>query len=196
MCRELARVLVYSLLFSESDDEEAPQPDKFELQNTLRTLSAKLEDLNTCNDLISKHGHSLQRILSDLEQLADPADIASRLKAVNERATIFRITTNAMINVSPSQDFLFFSWSNLFTVIWHAMINVSRSQDLFIFSNRKKESSVLFNDALDTIYLRLYGVGHIPKRLVFLRQQGRKEVFYLTMHSTHFIYSYMASDIW
>ena len=25
---------------------------------------------------------------------------------------------------------------------------------------------------------------------------GRKEVFYLTTHSTHFIYGYMASDIW
>ena len=24
---------------------------------------------------------------------------------------------------------------------------------------------------------------------------GRKEMFYLTMHSTHFIYGYMASDI-
>ena len=26
--------------------------------------------------------------------------------------------------------------------------------------------------------------------------KGRKEVFYLMMHSTHFIYGYMASDIW
>ena len=26
--------------------------------------------------------------------------------------------------------------------------------------------------------------------------EGRKEVFYLTMHWTHFIYGYMASDIW
>ena len=26
--------------------------------------------------------------------------------------------------------------------------------------------------------------------------EGRKEMFYLTMHSTHFIYGYMASDIW
>ena len=25
---------------------------------------------------------------------------------------------------------------------------------------------------------------------------GRKEMFYLTMHSTHFIYGYMASDVW
>ena len=26
--------------------------------------------------------------------------------------------------------------------------------------------------------------------------EGRKEICYLTTHSTHFIYSYMASDIW
>ena len=26
-------------------------------------------------------------------------------------------------------------------------------------------------------------------------QEGRKEMFYLTMHSTHFIYGYMASDM-
>ena len=29
-----------------------------------------------------------------------------------------------------------------------------------------------------------------------LRDEGRKEMFYLTTHSTHFIYGYMASDIW
>ena len=27
-------------------------------------------------------------------------------------------------------------------------------------------------------------------------QQEGKEMFYLTMHSTHFIYGYMTSDIW
>ena len=27
------------------------------------------------------------------------------------------------------------------------------------------------------------------------KQEGRKEMFYLTTHSTHFIYGYMASDI-
>ena len=29
-----------------------------------------------------------------------------------------------------------------------------------------------------------------------LQNEGRKEMFYLTTHSTHFIYGYMASDIW
>ena len=28
------------------------------------------------------------------------------------------------------------------------------------------------------------------------KKEGRKEMFYLTTHSTHFIYGYMASDIW
>ena len=29
-----------------------------------------------------------------------------------------------------------------------------------------------------------------------LTWEGRKEMFYLTTHSTHFIYGYMTSDIW
>ena len=46
--------------------------------------------------------------------------------------------------------------------------------------SERKKVNVLFNDALNTFYLRLY----------------RKEIFYLTTHSTHFIYGYMVSDIW
>ena len=28
------------------------------------------------------------------------------------------------------------------------------------------------------------------------RKERKKEMFYLTTHSTHFIYGYMASDMW
>ena len=45
-----------------------------------------------------------------------------------------------------------------------------------------KEGNVLFNDVLNTFY--------------FVILEGRKEMFYLTTYSTHFIYGYMASDIW
>ena len=41
----------------------------------------------------------------------------------------------------------------------------------------ERERNVLFNDAHNTFYLRLYGT--------------EREMFYLTMHSTHFIYGYM-----
>ena len=69
---------------------------------------------------------------------------------------------------------------------------------------------VLFNDALNTFYLRLYGVGQMVKdhtgkkegnvlfndalNTFYLRLQGRMEGnVYLTTHSTHFINGYMAS---
>ena len=34
------------------------------------------------------------------------------------------------------------------------------------------------------------------ERSGFIIGQGEREMFYLTTHSTHFIYGYMASDIW
>uniref|UniRef100_A0A8C0J8I7 Oxysterol-binding protein n=1 Tax=Chelonoidis abingdonii TaxID=106734 RepID=A0A8C0J8I7_CHEAB len=86
------------------DEEPASQSDKSELHNTLKSLASKLEDLSTCNDLIAKHGAALQRSLSELENLKLPAESGEKIKAVNERATLFRITSNAMINAC--RDFL------------------------------------------------------------------------------------------
>ena len=39
-------------------------------------------------------------------------------------------------------------------------------------------------------------VAYIVLFVECANKEGRKEMFYLTMHSTHFIYGYMASDIW
>ena len=65
----------------------------------------------------------------------------------------------------------------------------------------RKEGNVLFNNALITFYLRLYGVRHLivrkeTRNKVAIYWSGRKDMFYLMTHSTHFIYGYMASDIW
>ena len=75
---------------------------------------------------------------------------------------------------------------------------------------RQRERDVLFNNALNTFYLLLYGVRHMVKdhsdserererkECYFTDKEGKgeREMFYLTTHSTHFIYGYMASDIW
>ena len=42
----------------------------------------------------------------------------------------------------------------------------------------------------------LHTARHRHHRPLIACKEGRKEMFYLTMHSTHFIYGYMASDIW
>ena len=88
---------------SGDDDETTSPTDKSELHYTIKDLSLKLDDLGTCNDLIAKHGAALQRSLSELEGLKIPYESSEKLKAVNERATLFRITANAMINVSAHQ---------------------------------------------------------------------------------------------
>ncbi|KAM6895083.1 oxysterol-binding protein 1-like isoform 2-T2 [Lycodopsis pacificus] len=75
-----------------------------EVQSALRTLGSKVEDLSTCNDLISKHGSALQRSLSELDSLRMTGEAGDKIRQVTERATLFRITSNAMINAC--RDFL------------------------------------------------------------------------------------------
>uniref|UniRef100_A0A3P8W331 Oxysterol-binding protein n=1 Tax=Cynoglossus semilaevis TaxID=244447 RepID=A0A3P8W331_CYNSE len=84
-------------------DEPTSQSDRSEIQGTLKILVSKLDDLSTCNDLIAKHGAALQRSLSELEGLI-PVEGGEKIKAINELATLFRITSNAMINAC--RDFL------------------------------------------------------------------------------------------
>ncbi|XP_076363799.1 oxysterol-binding protein 1-like isoform X2 [Tachypleus tridentatus] len=98
---ELAKARAIRITESEDEDDYNLVPtrsDKNELQTMLKLLSAKLEDLTTCNNLIIKHGTALQRSLTELEQLESGSDSTAKVKAVNERATLFRITSNAMIN--------------------------------------------------------------------------------------------------
>nr|XP_058895309.1 oxysterol-binding protein 2 isoform X10 [Kogia breviceps]XP_058895310.1 oxysterol-binding protein 2 isoform X10 [Kogia breviceps] len=116
---ELAKAKAVRLMSSQSgndsgDDEDgtASPADKSELHDTIKKLSLKLDDLSTCNELVAKHGVALQRSLSELDGLRIPCESGEKLKAVSERATLFRITSNAMINLTghaPSQacrDFL------------------------------------------------------------------------------------------
>ncbi|XP_032251024.1 oxysterol-binding protein 2 isoform X3 [Phoca vitulina] len=107
---ELAKAKAVHMMSSHSDDsgddddETASPADKSELHCTIKSLSLKLDDLSTCNDLIAKHGAALQRSLSELDGLKIPHESSEKLKVVNERATLFRITSNAMINAC--RDFL------------------------------------------------------------------------------------------
>lgn len=81
----------------DEDDSNALAIPSEEMNAVIRDLTARLENLKTCYDLISKHGSALQRALTDIETCGD--DLPSRSKIVSERATLFRISSNAMINV-------------------------------------------------------------------------------------------------
>ena len=69
--------------------------------SNIKAFQSRLEDLRTCNDLIVKHAAALHKSLAELEATdATREDLVSRTKTVNERATLFRISSNAMVNVS------------------------------------------------------------------------------------------------
>ncbi|XP_061815177.1 oxysterol-binding protein 1-like isoform X1 [Nerophis lumbriciformis] len=95
-----------------------------EVQSTLRTLGSKVEDLSTCNDLISKHGCALQRSLSELDSLRLTGEAGDKIRQVTERATLFRITSNAMINAC--RDFLALAQAH--SKRWQKALQVEREQ--------------------------------------------------------------------
>jgi len=90
-------------VYGDEDSGGSNGESRGDLQHTIRLLNAKLDDLVTCNDLISKHGSALQRGLSDIEMAGNSDEtnaLSTVVKGVNERATLFRITSSAMINTS------------------------------------------------------------------------------------------------
>ncbi|KAL1448633.1 hypothetical protein WDU94_012275, partial [Cyamophila willieti] len=80
------------------DEEDFELDGEVALENIIKTLSVKLEQLQSYNEIINKHGSALHRTLSELESCDSPQELTSQIKEINERATLFRITTNAMIN--------------------------------------------------------------------------------------------------
>ena len=59
------------------------------------------------------------------------------------------------------------------------------------FCSLGRKTGRLFNIIL-FIYIQCTFIkGCIGVRSIFVRKEGRKEIFYLTTHSTHFIYGYM-----
>ncbi|XP_077318226.1 oxysterol-binding protein 2 isoform X1 [Lithobates pipiens] len=125
---ELAKAKAIRMMNNQSDDsgdeEPSSQSDKSELHSSLKALTSKLDDLSTCNDLIAKHGAALQRSLSELENLKLPTESSEKIKSVNERATLFRITSNAMINAC--RDFL--ELAETHSRKWHRALQYEREQ--------------------------------------------------------------------
>lgn len=93
--RKVQQFKPFLVLFS--DEEEDSNNDQAE---NIKPLNAKLDDLQTCNDLVGKHGSALQRAIVELQEVEDNPTLFTKLKFVNEKATLFRITANAMISVS------------------------------------------------------------------------------------------------
>ncbi|XP_055355969.1 oxysterol-binding protein 1-like [Paramacrobiotus metropolitanus] len=82
------------------EDDEEEDVSKSDLQAVIRNLSSKIDELNACHEQISKQGRALQGLIVELENLSIPPDASAKAKAVVERATLFRLTSTALLNAS------------------------------------------------------------------------------------------------
>ncbi|XP_076644475.1 oxysterol binding protein isoform X3 [Halictus rubicundus] len=104
---ELAKAKAIQAMESEEEEEEFQDNDsqKAEEASVIKDVSQRLEDLQSCYDLINKRGTMLQRSLNDLEAVEPPSpELAAKIKTVSERAALFRIAAGAMVN--KSNDYL------------------------------------------------------------------------------------------
>ena len=86
---------------SPNDSNKSPNNDeRAELTTMNKAFDAKLEDLKMCMDLINRHYQALCRTLGDLEQLDKTEATVNAIKSVNERATLFRITSTGKLSRS------------------------------------------------------------------------------------------------
>nr|CAH7728422.1 unnamed protein product [Callosobruchus chinensis] len=95
---ELAKAKAIRNMESEEDEETMESEAGEDWSGLVRKLESQLNELQTCGDVLAKHWKNLAKPLSEMETNADPEALQGKTKEVCERATLFRIATNAMIN--------------------------------------------------------------------------------------------------
>ena len=73
----------------------------------------------------------------------------------------------------------------MFMTVWDLVQQLALSLEGLEFQFHSMIGIVSHSNHCQMVYQKLFSCG-----------EGRKEMFYLMTHSTHFIYCYMASDIW
>ncbi|CAH1102073.1 unnamed protein product [Psylliodes chrysocephalus] len=86
----------YALL--REDEEIDDSGDLEDWSGVVRKIESQLNDLQTCADVLAKHWKNLAKSLGEIETNPDPELLQGKNKEVCERATLFRIASNAMVN--------------------------------------------------------------------------------------------------
>ena len=82
---------------SDEDFENTLESEKIELENMLRTLQQKLNELKLSHEFVIKQSGALSKSLSELENTQTPPE-DNALKTINERSTIYKIATLGLVN--------------------------------------------------------------------------------------------------
>jgi hypothetical protein len=81
----------------DSDDEESFEAEKNELENMLKALQHKLNELSLSHEFVLKQSNVLNKSLNELESIQTKPE-ESTIKTINERSTVYKIAMLGVVN--------------------------------------------------------------------------------------------------
>ena len=83
----------------QDSDEDDPtlEAEKLEMENMLRVLEHKLNEMSLSHEFVLKHSSMLTKSLNDLESIQSKPD-ESTIKTINERSTVYKIAMRGVVN--------------------------------------------------------------------------------------------------
>jgi hypothetical protein len=93
----LTNTVFNSMNQQDSDDEESIEAEKNELENMLKALQHKLNELSLSHEFVLKQSNVLNKSLNDLENIQIKPD-ESTIKTINERSTVYKIAMLGVVN--------------------------------------------------------------------------------------------------
>ena len=83
----------------QDSDEDDPnlEAEKHEMENMLRVLEHKLNELSLSHEFVLKHSNMLTKSLNDIESIQSRPE-ESTIKTINERSTVYKIAMRGVVN--------------------------------------------------------------------------------------------------
>jgi hypothetical protein len=88
-----------SMNAQQDSDEDDPnlEAEKHEMENMLRVLEHKLNELSLSHEFVLKHSNMLTKSLNDIESIQSRPE-ESTIKTINERSTVYKIAMRGVVN--------------------------------------------------------------------------------------------------
>ncbi|KAK2720637.1 oxysterol-binding protein 1-like isoform X2 [Artemia franciscana] len=89
----------------EYDNNAGDSSDNKNIDEMIKSLTSKFNDVQTCTELLTRHYTALTKAIADTEPTIStasekPQEVTAKIKALNERSALFRLTSGAVLRAA------------------------------------------------------------------------------------------------
>ena len=101
-------MIIVTISFAEDEEEydnnAGDSSDNKNIDEMIKSLTSKFNDVQTCTELLTRHYTALTKAIADTEPTIytaseKPQEVTAKIKALNERSALFRLTSGAVLRV-------------------------------------------------------------------------------------------------